>query len=148
MSLDIVITNFVPYPYSFSDRQRSHVSIEITKTIGVLIRIRGTFNEVVNHRFEVCLISVGTSEVSNNYIIQSSSILLSRIVRGLQFIQAISNSILIIHYHHTADFFVVLMILLICFCVSVFFTNSLSLPLLNNSTIVLLSDTIQTILKT
>tara|TARA_Y100000004_G_scaffold144005_1_gene163974 strand:+ start:113 stop:304 length:192 start_codon:yes stop_codon:yes gene_type:complete len=53
MSFDIVVTNLSVSVFFGQVVTEIPSPIEITKTVGVLIRIRGTFNEIVNHRFEV-----------------------------------------------------------------------------------------------
>jgi hypothetical protein len=42
--------------------------VEITETIGVFVWIRGTFDEIVNHKFEWCVYQWSTLEVSNSNI--------------------------------------------------------------------------------
>jgi hypothetical protein len=65
-SFDVVVSNLC-VSILFREVQTQVIcSIEITETIGVFIRIRGTTNEIVNHNLNEWLCKWGSLEVSNN----------------------------------------------------------------------------------
>jgi hypothetical protein len=66
MSFDIVISNLCVSILFREVVTEIPCPIKITETIGILIRIGWTFDEVVNHSLNVWLCKWGNLEVSNN----------------------------------------------------------------------------------